>query len=237
MPSPLQVILESIGARIDEDLLPSLYEAASAPSAEIRAWLREEGIPHLDPESSRTDTLEEVEAAARRLVGRAQGRAAAMGVAGGMAGALAIPPEVVATLVHHLRLAQRLAVMFGFDPEDNRGRLVLWRALAAAYEVALPEQMSLGVKVRDLPAAFRSQVPATRQAGVWVAQQLFWRTLGSIAGRVTRIVPGLGAGVAGLSGYRRTAKLGERMIAVYRRAADATPFDLTAEVDAIEILG
>ena len=42
-------------------------------------------------------------------------------------------------------------------------------------------------------------------------------------------------GIAGWSGYRRTRGMGRRMIAVYRRAADATPFEIGEEEDAVEV--
>jgi hypothetical protein len=207
----------------------------SVPTAEVRAWLREEGIPFLDPDGDQGPSLQEVEAAAERIVGQAQGRAVALGVASGLAGAVAIPPEILATLVHVLRLSQRLAVMFGFDPETDRGRVLLWRALAAAYEVELPSQGSVGVRVRDLPEVVRAQLPATRQASLWLTRQVFWRSVMTAAGRVIRVVPGLGAGIAGWSGYRRTAAMGRRMIAVYRGGADAVPWELGDEEAAIEV--
>lgn len=235
MPSPWQIVLETLGDRLDEELLPSLYDAVSVPTAEVRAWLRESGVPWLDPDMPGGAALAEVEAAAQRVVGQAQGRAAALGAVSGVAGAVAIPPEVLASLVHSLRLAQRLAVMFGFDPETDRGRVVLWRALAQAYEVELPAQGSVGVRVRDLPDVVRAQLPASRQASLFLARQVVWRSVLAVASRVTRVVPGVGAGIAAWSGYRRTETMGRRMIDVYKRAADATPWEIEDETPAVEV--
>lgn len=235
MASPWQVLFELVGERVDEDLLPAIYEAASVPTSEVRAWLRERGLPHLDPEVGEVATLQEVEAAAEQVVSQAQGRAAMLGGVSGLAGAVAIPPEVLATLIHNLRLAQRLAVMFGVDPETDRGKMILWRALAAAYQFELPASGAVGLKVRDLPQALRAQVPATQQAAGWLARQVVWRSVMSVAGRVTRVIPGFGAGVGAWGGYRRTATMGQRMIGVYRRAADAAPFELVDEEQAVEV--
>lgn len=235
MASPLDLLLQALGERLDEDLLPAIYAAASVPTDEVRAWMREEGIPFVDAEAGLHPTEAELEEAALRVVRATRNRATLLGVAGGVLGAVAIPPEVLASLVAMLRLAQRLAVLHGFDPETDAGKLVLWRALAAAYEVELPTQGPVGMRVRELPALFRSQVPATRQATTWLARQVVLRASSSVVGRVTRIVPGLGAGLAGWGAHRRTRAMGQRMIEVYRRAMLAAPFELAGEELAVEV--
>jgi hypothetical protein len=235
MASPLSILLQSLSERLDEDLLPALYAAASVPTAEVRAWMRTEGIPFVDSEAGAYPSAPELEDAAARVVAHSRDRATALGVAGGLLGAIAIPPEVLASLVSTLRLAQRLAVLHGFDPESDAGRLVMWRALAAAYEVELPTQGPVGLKVRELPDVLRSQLPATRQASAWLARQVVLRASTSVMSRVTRVIPGLGAGLAGIGAHRRTRRMGERMIQVYRRTMNAIPFDVEGEELAVEV--
>lgn len=235
MASPLQLLLQALGERLDEDLLPAIYAAASVPTDEVRAWLREEGIPFVDPDAGQHPADADLEEAAKRVVRGTRNRATFLGFAGGALGAVAIPPEVLASLVAMLRLAQRLAVLYGFDPETDAGKLVMWRALAAAYEIQLPTQGPVGMRVRELPELFKSQVPATRQASTWLARQVVLRASSSVVGRVTRIIPGLGAGLAGFSAHRRTRAMGQRMIEVYRRAMNAAPFDLAVEELAVEL--
>lgn len=235
MGSPWSVLWEALGERLDEDLLPAVYEAASVPTAEIRRQFREAALPHLDPEAGLRPEASELDAAADRIITGARGRAAALGAVGGLAGAFAIPPEVLASLVQTLRLAQRLAVLYGFDPETDLGKVVMWRAIAAGYEVSLPAQGPIGLKVRDLPDVLRSQVPATRQASGWLARQVVTRSVMSVANRVTRLVPGLGAGMAAWGAQRRIDGMGRRMAAVYARACVDSAFDLEDEVLAIEV--
>src|SRR5688572_24318944 len=124
-------LFASLGERLDEDLLPALYAAASIPTADVRSWLRESGIPHVDPNSGATATAAELDEAARLVVEQTRDRATILGVASGLVGAVAVPPEVLASVVQTLRLAQRLAVLYGFDPETDAGKVVLWRAIAA----------------------------------------------------------------------------------------------------------
>lgn len=235
MASPFSVLLQALGERLDEDLLPAIYVAASVPTADVRAWMRDSGIPFLDPDAGNFPSASDLDDSAVRVISHARTRATAFGFASGFAGPVAIPPEVLASIVSTLRLAQRLAVLYGFDPETDVGRLVMWRALAAAYEVELPAQGPVGLKVRELPELLRSQVPATRQASTWLARQVVVRATGTLMSRVTRFIPGLGAGLAGWGAHRRTVALGGRMAEVYRRAMTGVPFDLEGEELAVEI--
>ncbi len=235
MASPFSVLLQALGERLDEDLLPAIYTAASVPTADVRAWMRDTGLPFLDPDAGSFPTSADLDDAALRIVGHTRVRATAFGVASGFVGAVAIPPEVLATIVSTLRLSQRLAVLYGFDPETDAGRLVMWRALAAAYEIELPAQGPVGMKVRELPDMLRSQLPATRQASTWLARQVVVRATGTVMSRVTRLIPGLGAGLAGWGARRRTHAMGQRMIDVYRRAMTGAPFELEGEEVAVEV--
>src|SRR5262245_26940075 len=140
MASAFDTIFASLGERLDTDLLPALYAAASVPTADVRSWLRENGIAHVDPVSGTSASSAELDEAARRVVDQTRDRGTVLGFASGLVGAVAVPPEVLASVVQTLRLAQRLAVLFGFDPETDAGKVVLWRAIAAAYEVDLPAQ-------------------------------------------------------------------------------------------------
>jgi hypothetical protein len=235
MASPWTLLLESLGERLDEDLLPAIYAAASVPTEEVRRAFRDANVAHVDPVAGLAPPLSDVEESARRIVRESRDRAALLGVASGFMGAAAVPPEVLASLVHTLRLGQRLAVVFGFDPETDAGKLVLWRAIAAAYEVELPTQGAVGLRMRELPDLLRSQLPATRQATGWLARQVVVRTASSVAGRITRLIPGLGAGLGGLGARRRMHTMGHRMIVVYRQACDAAPFELEGEELAVEV--
>lgn len=235
MASPLSLLLSALGERLDEDLLPAVYTAASVPTSDVRAWMRDTGIVFVDPDAGVYPHHTDLHDAAHRVVRHTRDRATMIGVAGGFLGAVAIPPEVLASLVSTLRLAQRLAVLHGFDPETDAGKLVMWRALAAAYEVELPTQGPVGLKVRDLPEMLKAQLPATQQASGWLARQVVVRATSTVVGRFTRIVPGLGAGLAGWGAHKRTRAMGARMIEVYRRAMNAAPFELAGEELAIEV--
>ncbi len=237
--TPWQVLIDTLGGevrdRLDGDLLPALYAAVSVPTAVIRSELRSDGLLFVDPQAGQWPTAQELEEASKKTVVNAQRRGVGLGVASGLVGAVAIPPEVLAGLVLALRLGQRLAVIFGFDPETDAGRLVLWRAVAAAYDIELPQQAQVGMRVRDLPELLKSQLPAGQQAATWMARQVAVRALMTAVSRVTRLIPGLGAGVGGYSAHKRIEAMGARMLVVFRRSVEAQPFDLFGESLAVEV--
>ena len=50
-----------------------------------------------------------------------------------------VPPEAALSIVLVIRMIQRLCVVYGFDPETDRGEAALTRTLAAVWNVTLPE--------------------------------------------------------------------------------------------------
>lgn len=235
MPSPLIILAEALGTRIDSDLLPRLYALAGLPTTQIRDELRNAGLGFVDPASDQlVDPL--VIARTAQIVARSSARRAAIvGVAGGVAGLASIPPELAATLVLSLRLGQRLAVVHGFDPETDAGKLMLARALAAAHGVQIPEFGRVATRVSELPMVVRTQLPGASAALAWVGQQVVMRSSTSLAGRVIRVVPGLAAGISGFGAWRRHDRLAQKMCEVYVRAMDAESFVLDDVVAADEI--
>ncbi len=235
MPSPWATLAELLTDRLDADLVPLLYSAASISPSQIRSEFEEDGIAYLDPATGRNPPQSELILAATRLIRDTRNQATALAAAAGLAGAVAVPPEVLANMIQMLRLAQRLSVLFGFDPETDAGKLVMFRALAAAYELELPPQAQVGLKVRDLPTLLRSQVPATRNGGAWLLRKVSQRSLAMAIRRATRLIPGLGAGLATWGSLRRVEKAGDRMVEVLHRASEGAGWELSDESVAVEV--
>jgi hypothetical protein len=235
MPSPWSTLAELLTDRLDADLVPLLYIAASVSPSQIRSEFEEDGIPYLDPATGRNPPQAELILAAERVVRDSRNQVTALAAVAGLAGAVALPPEVLANIIQMLRLAQRLSVLFGFDPETDAGKLVMFRALAAAYELELPPQAQVGLKVRDLPMLLRNQVPATRNGGLWLVRQMSQRTLAVALRRVVRLVPGLGSGISTWGALRRVENAGRRMVEVFHRASAGAGWELGEESIAVEV--
>lgn len=208
--------------RLELDLLPALYAAASLDTADIRQELREASVPFVEPLSGARPTLEELTLAGDSLIEIARREATVIGGAGGMAGAIGVPPEALASLVHVLRLGQRLCVLFGFDPDEAEGYVMMWRVVGAAYKVKLPEEVEL--KIRDLPAAAAMQLPEVREAARWMARRVLNRALWSVVGKGIRWIPGAATGLSAFSANRRVRAQGRRMkMLLLQDAKERTP--------------
>lgn len=232
MPAYWEIFARALGDRVDAELVPALYERVSVPTAQIREELRALSLPFQDVEAGQVHELNDLVESARKLVRSGAWKSAGLGALSGALGPLAMPPELAASMAHHLRLAQRLAVVFGFDPETDAGKVVVARAMAAAYDVALPDSARLDLRVRNLPALFSRERTDT---GTWLAKQVVQRTAASLTQRVTRLVPGLSVGLGAWSAGRRTGRLAEKMIDVYGRALEAALFDVDGEELAVEV--
>ena len=230
VPPPLEslagALLEALGERVDTESLARVYVAASVSTTQAKAELRARGVAWHDPDGPRC-VAEQVSVTTEALIREASTRAAVVGAASTLAGALALAPETAGMVVATLRLAQRLAVVHGFDPENDAGKMVMLRALAAGWGFEIPAQVALHLRARDLPTLVRQRLVPSAPGDVGsLARSAVSR---SLARRALRIVPGLGAGLAGWSTRRTMLDAGARMRVVYERACEALPFDLPDE--------
>ena len=223
--------LADVVDRADRGLAGGGYDSVSVRTADVRRALDAAKWAYIHPERP-APPIGDVEHTAQRLVAAAKWRSSLLAVAAGFAGVWSVPPEIAAATVATLRLAQRLAITFGFDPETDRGRMILFRALADALDVELPERGPEGVRVSDLPALAMPNVRPDNIA-LWLARAMVVKSMWSVAGRITRFVPVVASGLGAWSARNRTQLLGSKMIRVYRRAAEM-PL-LAAPEDAQEI--
>ncbi len=205
-------IAKAIEERLDSDLVPAAYATLSVPTAQIRREL--ERVGHVGDRPTPADR----DRAADALVAAAARTATALGAMGGLGGAAALAPEILGQLIGSLRLAQRLAVVYGFDPHTEAGGQLLWRAMAAAHGVEMPAAGRMDVRLGEWKQVLGKQPTEPSFAATWMLQQILRRTTRTIARRTSRWIPGVGVGVSALAARKRMAGQGARMKAVYRRA-------------------
>jgi len=232
MPSLLRQVFANLTERVDEDLLPSLYAAASLKTDHIRADLDARGEARHD--TSPTPEPHELELTSRKVIQRASRRAAARGALAGAGGLLAVPPEAAASAVQSVRLAQRLVVVWGFDPESSLGQIHLARSLAAAYEIELPDQGPIDMRVRDLARISTPKLPELRNQTTALARVLAARSVVTLATRFSRWIPGVGAGLGAIGAHRNLVRQGHRMVDYLRRTRGMSAHVSDIE-DAVEV--
>ena len=232
MATPRDLAQDMVGW-LDGRAVSSIYAAVSVQTERMRRRLRREGRPFFDPGSEARPDPREVDATAAWVASQYRFGVAAMSGVAGLGGMASVPPEVLGTIIAVVRLAQRLAIVYGFDPETDHGQMVVWQALSAGLEVDLPEGGPMGFRVRDLPGVVGSREP--QAASVALARAVVRRSALMVVGRLTRLVPVVAAGSSALASRERIRRVSERMVAVYRRLAEPDWPDPQRVVDAVEV--
>lgn len=229
-------LLRRLGRDLDAAALQALYASVSVDAGTVRQHLGLRRLAWLEAGQERPPRREELDYTADRLIADAAGTVGALGGLAGLGGLLTLPPEAAAWMVSVLRLGQRLAVVYGFDPETERGRMALSRALAAGFEVTLPGSGVAGMRLSDVLGVLvaGAEAPDPRQVGSKLARAMVWRTVRLMTGRVGRLVPVVASGVSAVDNARRVREVGARMAAVYGQLAEL-PARLALVEDAVEV--
>lgn len=221
--------LEDFFEQLDLDAADKLYQRVSVDPERFKRTLRTAGRPWAD--GAQRPSLDEVRHTARWVVEQSAFRSGALGGFAGLTGAASVPAEVGLRGVSTLRLAQRLAIVYGFDPARDRGRTALWRALAAGLDVDLPEHGPVGMRATSVP---RALTQGGRDVGATLTRALFQRTAQSVLKRLIRLVPIASVPTSVSSARQRTEAVGDRMIAVLDRLYEPP---LAGEVEEATIVG
>jgi len=196
----------------DRRLVAGWYRAVSVSPERVRGQLRRARKPFADPRMDAQPTLIEIDQTARWMIEQSRSGAATLAGIAGLGGLASVPPEVVARMVAILRLAQRIAVIYGLEPDSDRGRMVLWRALAAGMEVELDDQGPVGFRSSEI------LLPATVEGSL--ARRMLRVNARKVGGRILRYVPVLSAALAVRDTRRDLLAVGERIATVMRSAAE-----------------
>lgn len=220
------------GAEVVDARLPAwAYASVSVDVEAVRADLRARGLPFVDPLAPGA-RASDIEATARQVVASARGSASSLGAIGGLGGLLSMGPEAAGWVVLVLRLAQRLAIVHGFDPDTERGRVAVERALAAAFELDLPGPGLLRSRASEL---LRPGLRAGLDDRSRLARGVVKGAAGLVTARLGRLVPVVSSAVSALDNRAQLAAAGERMVAALRELADGPLLDREAAVDAVEV--
>jgi hypothetical protein len=215
----------------DRRVAEILFAAVSISPQKLRARLRSQGLVYYDPARPDQATIHELDDTARRVIKLAKDNATAMGGIAGIAGALSVPPEIAAHLITIIRLAQKLAVVYGFDLDNDRGKMAFWRALAAAFETEYPDHGPMEISIKEMLLGARS----ARSVSSTLGQAMVRRSARLVNSRIYRLLPLVYSGGAALAARRRVLEAGQRMQTTYRQLAEFPPTQSPDIEDAIEV--
>ena len=211
-------LLRDLTGRLDEDLPPYVVRSMSVDVEAFQSTLRASGDVFIDRTLNQYPSLSALEKTAAFAIRSSSRKASLVGAASGIAGFFGVPPEAAARLVQSVRLAQRLAIIYGHDPRTDRGAMHVRRALAAGWEVELPGQTKVDMRISDLRNVVRLQLPAPQHGGDWLARALLNQATKTVGARLGRFIPGLGAGLGAYQAHRTAQKMGKRMHKTYVRS-------------------
>ena len=213
----LRDVLQELAERMDQRLPAGLYVAVSVPTGAYRERLRRQRRVFVDPAVAEV-AMHDVDATAAWLVRQASLTSASVGGFASFAGAATVPPEAVAQAIAVLRLAQRLAIVYGFDPETSTGELAVWKALAIGLELTLPGDGPMQVRMRDIPGML---LPTRKDStGAELAGAVIRRTTWMLASRMIRFIPLVSPAISAVSAHRSARDVGGRMQEALRRQVE-----------------
>lgn len=218
---------------LDTGSVQALYAAVSVSVSWERQRLRRGHRVFVDPDASRAPDPAAVARTARWLIAQATWKATVLGGAAGLGGLASVPPEVMGQLIGILRLGQRLAIVYGFDPSTERGGMALRQALSAGLGIDIPEGGPLGLAASDLPRILAGSAPT--EVSVAMTRALVRQSAWLVVGSVARFVPGLAVGAGAWRARSTMREVGERMRASLSRAAGLPDVDAPDVVEAVEV--
>ncbi len=224
--------VRQLAEQVDGGAVRALIAAVGVRTSRVRSRLHAAGLSFVG-QPDRAPEPWELDRAAQVVIGWSRANVGMVGGMTGLGGILGLPPEAAALVVARLRLAQRLAVVFGFDPETDRGRVAVARALAAAWELDLPPGGVEGMRVSEIARLAVARAPRPSLPSE-VATAVAVRSALSVFGRFGRLVPLLGSAVAVVEGQSRIEESGRLMVRVLRRLAGAPEGGADVE-DAVEV--
>jgi hypothetical protein len=219
--------------RVDGALVERWYAAVSVRSERVRVMYRHARRPFMDPGRDEHPPIHMLDLTAAWVVEQAGHGGATLGALAGLGGIASVPPEILATAVASLRLGQRLALVYGFDPATDRGKVVLWRALAAGWEVDLPDHGLVGTRASELPSVISGTL-VPRTVGGGLARAIVRRSAWNIGSRFLRLLPVVSAAFSSADRRALLLEVGGRMAVVFRALAETSGSPLLIE-DAVEL--
>jgi hypothetical protein len=210
-------VARELALRVDEDLIARVTRETDVDADALRRRLDQHALAYDAPKKTPRPTIEALAITADALIHRAARRAAMSGALTGMAGLVGVPAEVGLRLLLTARLGQQLAIVYGHDPSTDKGRILVRRALAAAYELELPRQQAESARLRDLRAIARSS-DSTQSRTAWLARSASRHTLRSVRRSLGRKIPAIGLFPGALHARRTVREQGQRMHQVLVRS-------------------
>jgi hypothetical protein len=192
-----------------------LYELISVSSDDILADAKGLGIQIRSIDELRSVRTTVLDGLADQYIRNAKLMTSLSGAGLGAGGLLMVGPEISILAANILRMAQRLAIVYGFDYKQPGEALHVWAALARALGVEKVSDGAGSVAVRNLPKLLAGG--ARTQAFKSLIKMIAARLGLLVTERgLARALPLVGAAVAGVTNYQLVRDLGGKIQSYFR---------------------
>ena len=192
-----------------------IYELISVSTEDILADAKGLGIQVSSIDELRAVRTSVLDGLADQYIRNAKLMTSLSGAGLGAGGLLFAGPEISILAANILRMAQRLAIVYGFDYRKPGEALHVWTALARALGVEKVSDGASSIAVRNLPKLLAS---GTRTQAFKSLIKLIAARLGLLVTErgLARALPLVGAAVAGVTNFQLVRDLGGKIQAYFR---------------------
>ena len=198
------------------DWLLRVYELISVTPEDVLADARGLGIQVSSVDELRSVRTSVLDGLAEQYIRNTKLMTSLSGAGLGAAGLFAVGPDVSILAASLLRLAQRLAIVYGFDFRKPAESLHVWAAIARALGVEKVTDGASTVAVRNLPKLLAQ---GAQKSGFFKALiRMIAARLGLLVTErgLARALPLVGAGVAAVTNYQLVRDLGLKIQGYFR---------------------
>lgn len=193
-----------------------IYDLISVSREDILADAKGLGIQISSIEDLRSVRTSVLDGLADQYIRNAKLMTSLSGAGLGAGGLMLVGPELSILAANILRMAQRLAIVYGFDYTKPGEALHVWAALARALGVEKIKDGASSVAVRTLPKLLATG-PARSQAFKTLIKLIAARLGLLVTERgLARALPLVGAAVAGVTNFQLVRDIGGKIQAYFR---------------------
>jgi hypothetical protein len=201
----LALLFAETQAQIDDNALDELVDYLSIDKAETIQTLQHKGLAWAERIPS--PSKEDLQSSAQWAINRATNKATIRGAIAGTVGFLSILPEQLTHLTQLLRLIQRLAIIYGINLESSMGQAYLIHSFAYMYNIPVPKQHLIKLKISELVNTHKSDGSNPNIALQYIVKQIVKQTLKK-QGR--KLIPGIGIIIGAYDAHSEMNTLAKR---------------------------
>ena len=187
------------------------YYLLSIQAGDTKRIFQEQGIPFRDEAHSVHYSRGVLRNAASQITERTAKKAAIRGSFGSLLGPYTSAIEHILFLLQTIRLAQRIALIYGEDFTTEQGKIKLSKAISKAYGIEIPKNMKWNTSTSDVLTVLGKG----QQAILYLILQQLKKQQRK---QLKKMIPGIGLVFGAKDNYHEIIRLGKRLSIYYSKS-------------------